>query len=146
MTIFQQTRPVRAAPPKAARAAAEVFSRLARTTRFADPGLAENWPSIAGGEIAALARPGRLLGDRTGRTLELVVRDGAAAAEMQMRADDLIRAVNRYLGPGVVARIALRQKAGPPTRRETAAPADNSPLSAALSSFRAAVQARKPGD
>jgi hypothetical protein len=145
MKHFQQTRPVRPGPPKISRAAAEVFSRLARTTRFADPGLAENWPSIAGGELAKLGRPGRVLGNGPGRTLEVIVRDGAAAAEMQMRADDLIQAVNRYLGPGAVARIALRQKSGS-ARPEPDEPRDGSPLSAALSSFRAAVKARKPRD
>ncbi len=149
MNSFQQTRPVRRGPPRAARAAAAVFSRLAQTTRYADPGLAENWPSIAGADIAALGRPGRVLGNGPGRTLEVIVRDGASAAEIQMRTDDIILAVNRYLGPDAVNRIALRQRAGArhgavmgaaPTR--AAHDGADEPLSAALSSFRAAISAR----
>ncbi len=142
MNSFQQTRPVRRGPPRAARAAAQVFSKLAQATRFADPGLSDNWPSIAGKEIAALGRPGRVLGAGPGRTLEVIVRDGAAAAELQMRADDLLTAVNRYLGPGAVARIAIRQRAGESAERKEAKSDADGPLGAALSSFRAAIRSK----
>ncbi len=141
---------MRPGPPKAARAAAAVFSRLAKTTRYADPGLADNWPSIAGADIAALGRPGRVLGNGPGRTLEVIVLDGAAAAEMQMRADDLILAVNRYLGPDAVGRIAVRQRpTGRPVSRDgigvrggAQKGGEDGPLNSALSSFRAAIRAR----
>ena len=147
---FQQTKPVRRGAPKASRAAAAVFSRLAKSTRYADPGLVENWPSIAGAEIAALGRPGKLHGNGPGRTLEVIVRDGAAAAEMQMRTDELIVAVNRFLGPDAVNRIAVRQRPGgvpKPVegRKDGADPANtpsDGPLGAALSSFRAAIRAK----
>lgn len=141
----QQTRPTRKGPPKAARAAAQVFSKLAQATRFADPGLADNWPSIAGAEIAALGRPGRVLGNGPGRTLEVIVRDGAAATELQMRADDLLTAVNRYLGPGAVERITVLQRAGAGRDRVGNTPAKEEtggPLGAALSSFRAAIRSK----
>ena len=147
MTNFQQgyqqkTRPVRRGPPKAARAAAAVFSQLAKSTRYADPGLSDNWPSIAGADIAALGRPGKLHGNGPGRTLEVIVPDGAAAAELQMRADDLLLAVNRYLGPGAVNHIAVRQRAGGKPRPPAADSGTDGPLGAALSSFRAAIKAR----
>lgn len=145
MTYSAKTKPVRRGPPKAARAAAAVFSRLAKTTSYADPGLSENWPTIAGSAVAALGRPGRVIGNGPGRTLEIIVRDGAAAAELQMRTGELIQAVNRYLGPDAVSRIAIRQRAG--ARREPQQhPADDndSPLASALSSFQAAVKARNP--
>lgn len=143
---FQQTKPVRRGPPKASRAAAAVFSRLAQSTRYADPGLVENWPSIAGAEIAALGRPGKLHGNGPGRTLEVIVRDGAAAAQLQMRADELIVAVNRFLGPDGVNRIALRQRPGGEKARSggdiSAKPVSDGPLGNALSSFRAAIRAK----
>lgn len=127
-----------------------MFSRLAKSTHYADPGLTENWPSIAGAEIAALGRPGKLHGNGPGRTLEVIVRDGGAAAEMQMRADELIVAVNRFLGPDAVNRIAVRQRPGAKyagtkgeeNRGEPAKPASDGPLGAALSSFRAAISAK----
>ena len=147
MNSFQQTRPIRRGPPRAARAAAQVFSKLAQATRFADPGLADNWPSIAGADIAALGRPGRIIGNGPGRTLEVIVRDGAAAAELQMRADDLIKAVNRYLGPGAVERITILQKAGAGREGGSSAGEDRNAgadgsLGAALSSFRAAIRSK----
>ncbi|MHA7872758.1 MAG: DciA family protein [Hyphococcus sp.] len=141
-----KTRPARRGPPKLSRASAAVFSALVRKTKYADPALAENWPAIAGAAIAARCRPGRVTGGRAGRTLEVFVPSGAAAAELQMRADDLLARVNRYLGPGAVARIAIRQVASakqkPPAQGET-----SSDLGRALASFRAAVSNRddEPG-
>ena len=143
-----RTRPARRAAPKLSRAGAAVFSALAGKTRFADPQLAAHWPSIAGAEIASLCRPGRIVGARAGRTLEIVVQSGAAAAEAQMRADNIIARVNGYLGPNSVTRIAVRQIAGahsapaPLTQPRGAQEEDGSPLGQALSSFRAAVKRR----
>lgn len=144
-----RTRPARRAAPKLSRAGAAVFSALAGKTRFADPQLVAHWPSIAGAEIASLCRPGRIVGMRAGRTLEIVVKSGAEAAEAQMRADDIITRVNGYLGPNSVTRIAVRQISGAnpapePGARTRAAREEenNSPLGQALSSFRAAVKRR----
>jgi len=152
------TKPARRAPPKAARAGAIVFSALARMTKYADPTLAENWPTIAGPKISALCRPGRILGVKgknpdAGRTLEVYPPSGAAAGELQMQLDDLIVRVNRFLGPGAIARISLIQatgsRAGPSARQNIARIPDNpasssasAPLVKALASFQAAI-ARK---
>lgn len=133
-----RSKPVRRAPPKAARAGAQVFAALARKTKFAEPTLAENWPSIAGAEIAALCRPGRITGGRTGRTLEVRTPSGAAATALAMHLDDLQTRVNRFLGTGSIARISILQTAGvakPPSKSND----DASPLGQALASFRAAV-------
>ncbi|MEM8771880.1 MAG: DUF721 domain-containing protein [Pseudomonadota bacterium] len=142
----RRTRPVRRAPPKVSRAASDIFAKLARKTRYAEPGLAENWSEIAGAELASLGRPGRLTGRPPDRTLEIMTPDGGAAAQIQMNADALIRSVNRYLGPGAVARIAVRQRAAARSR-QTAPTGDEpsgenesaNPLGAALSRFRASV-------
>ena len=81
----------------------------------------------------------------------MIAPSGAAAAQMQMLADDLKMRVNRYLGPNAVARLAIRQRAGAPARsRAPAGPApleaeDASPLGRALSSFRSAVKRRNGG-
>ena len=143
-----KTRGIRRAAPSVARAGANVFSDLARRTKFVDPNLADHWPSIAGADIARLARPGRLTGHKSaGQALEIYVRSGAAAAEMQMRADDLLSRLNRYFGPGTVTRITIRQHAGAPPQKAASAPvanpgADKSELGQALSSFRAAINRR----
>jgi hypothetical protein len=138
-----RTKPARRAPPKAARAGAMVFSALARKTKYADPTLAENWPSIAGPIIGSLCRPGRILGSRqggarSGRTLEVYTPSGAAAAELQMRLDDLMTRVNRFLGPGIIARITVIQAAGKAPGAAAIAGASGS-LEQALASFRSAI-------
>ena len=144
------TRPVRRAPLKIASAGANVFAALAKKTKFADPELIGHWPTIAGANLAALCRPGRITGMRAagGRSLEVIAPNGAAAAETQMRADDLLTRVNRYLGPGAVARIMVRQSNKRPARNapQAESPAhDPSPLGEALSSFRSAVARRNTG-
>ncbi len=145
-----KTRSARRAPPAAGRAAASVFADLAKRTKFVDPALAEHWPTIAGREIAALCRPGRIAGTRAGRTLEVYVPSGAAAAQLQMLSDDLKTRVNRYLGPGAVAKITIKQRAASHTPNPAAGPKpDGSSLDKALSSFRAAIRTRdgnKGGD
>lgn len=66
-----------------------------------------------------------------------------------MRADELLGKVNRYLGPGAVAHIAIRQRNVGKTPQKTAAPTpkgeETSPLGKALSSFRTAVARRNNG-
>ena len=130
-----KTRGVRRAPPRVARAGADVLASLARKTKFVDPKLSDHWPSIAGPRIAALGRPGRLTGRRPGLTLEVYAQNAAAAAELQMASDELLVKLNRYLGPGSVARIAIKQASPPPI-------SENTELGKALSSFRAAIQRR----
>ncbi len=137
---YSRTRPARAAPPPIARAAAGVFAALARQTRYVDPILAERWNEIAGEDMAALCRPGRIAGRRADRTLEAHVSSGAAAAQLQMRTEELISRVNAYLGPGAVTRIAIRQTASAKARPE--AEGDGGSLGRALANFRAAVTRR----
>ncbi len=149
MTL-KTTRPVRRAAPKIGRASASVFSRLLKKTSYAEPGLCDHWPDIAGPEIAALCRPGRLTGRGPGRTLEIHAPSGAAAAQLQMQTEALLARVNRYLGPGAVARITIVQSAVGPLQAEPSQPAphnegDNTPLGTALSSFRTAIS-RKNGE
>lgn len=142
-----KTKPARSGPPPLARASAGIFAALARKTKFVDPALAEKWPILAGEEIAAVSRPGRIIGQGRGKTLEVHVRDGAAAAEVQMFSDELIRRLNSYLGPRAITRLAVRQSGGRrpgPKSAAAGAPEDDSPLGAALSSFRAAIKRRSP--
>ncbi len=141
MAYQQKTRPVRRAAPAVGRAASAVFAALARKTKFVEPAFADNWPDIAGPEIAGLCRPGRLTGGpKGGRTLEVYAPSGAEAAALQMKTGELIARVNRYLGTGAVAHIAIRQR----SRAAPSPPAEDgeSPLGKALASFRAAVSRR----
>ena len=153
MNAWSSTRPARRAPPPIARAGAAVFAGLAKKTKFVEPALAENWPALAGEKLAGLCRPGRLTGRAPGKSLELRVPSGAAAAAVQMEADGLIARLNAYLGPGAVGRISIvqsgpaaRPKAGnkPAPDGQEEGPSD-SPLGAALASFKAAVRRRNGG-
>jgi hypothetical protein len=139
-----KTKPPRPAAPRLARMTANIFAELAKKTKFIDPSLAQSWPALAGERIAALSRPGRITGQGRDKTLEIHVRDGAAAAEVQMEADALIQRLNAFLGPRAIARLAIRQSARAEPANATAEPSDNSPLGAALASFRAAVKRRTP--
>ena len=150
MNAWSSTRPARRAPPPIARAGAAVFAGLAKKTKFVEPALAENRPALAGEKLAGLCRPGRLTGRAPGKTLELRVPSGAAAAAVQMEADGLIARLNAYLGPGAVGRVSIVQS-GPPVRARgtQAGPAEpglaEGELGAALASFRAAIARRNPG-
>jgi hypothetical protein len=134
-----RTKPARKAPPPIRRFASAVFIDLARRTKFVDPSLAGAWATIIGAEMAALCRPGRLTGGRTGRTLEVIAPTGAAAARIQIESEAIRRAVNEFLGPGVVGRLLIRQAGGRP-----AGPTDGAdPLGSALGRFRASIGAKK---
>lgn len=158
MTQRFQTRPARAAPPPLSRVSAAVFAMLARKTKFMDPSLAESWPQLAGDRLAALCRPGRITGSRqgsgagAGRTLEVHVASGAAAAEVQIQADDLMMRVNTFLGPGAISRIAVLQTGGGAPGAQSSRPSDEaasldeSGLGSALASFRAAIRRRNGGE
>ncbi|MFZ5616058.1 MAG: DciA family protein [Pseudomonadota bacterium] len=110
----RETRAARSAAPALSRFSAQVLADLARKTRFVDPDLAANWPVLAGPEIARLCRPGRLTGGREGRTLEVVVPHGAAAASVEFASETLRRRLNDYFGPNAIARIAVIQGPAPP--------------------------------
>lgn len=108
-----ETRGVRQSPPALARASAGVLEDLARKTRFVDPDIVGHWPVLAGAELSKLCRPGRMTGGRTGRTLEVIVPHGAAAASVEFAAETLRRRLNDYFGPGAIARITVIQGPGP---------------------------------
>jgi hypothetical protein len=106
------TRAVRSAPPSLGRFSAGVLADLARQTKYVDPEIIARWTALAGPEISRLCRPGRMTGGRGGRTFEVIVPHGAAAASVEFASEALKRRLNDYFGPGSIARIAIVQ--GPP--------------------------------
>lgn len=107
------TRPARPGPPPLGKVSAGLLEDLARRTRFVDPDLIARWPALAGPEIARLCRPGRLTGGRDGRTLEIIVPHGAAAASVEFASETLRRRLNDYFGPNAIARISVIQGPAP---------------------------------
>lgn len=107
------TKGQRLAAPGISRFAGGVLERLARKTRYVDPELAARWTSLAGPELSRLCRPGRLTGGRAGRTLEVIVPHGAAAASVEFASEALRRRLNDYFGPDAIARIAVVQGPAP---------------------------------
>jgi hypothetical protein len=107
------TRGPRPAAPQVGRFAAALIADLARQTRFVDPDIAARWTELAGPELSKLCRPGRMTGGVAGRTLEVIVPHGAAAASVEFAAETLKRRLNGYFGPGAIERIAVLQ--GPAT-------------------------------
>ncbi len=89
-----RTRGARAAPPPLARFTSALIADLARQTRFVDPEIAARWTELAGPEMSKLCRPGRLTGGPSGRTLEVIVPHGAAAAAVEFAAETLKRRLN----------------------------------------------------
>lgn len=126
------TRPQRPPPPHLNRYVSSLFADIAARTRFAEPALLERWTEIAGPELAALGRPGRLLGGTRRATLEIIALNGAAAARLQFEAESLRRRVNQFLGPDRVGQITVRQSGT----------AEAAPVESALSRFRASFKAR----
>lgn len=104
-----RTKAARPAAPGFGKVSAGVLEGLARQTRFVDPDLIARWPALAGPEIARLCRPGRLTGGREGRTLEVIVPHGAAAASVEFASETLKRRLNDYFGPNAIVRIAVVQ-------------------------------------
>lgn len=107
------TRGPRAAAPPLSRFSTELIADLARRTRFVDPDIAARWTELAGPELSKLCRPGRLTGGGTGRTLEVIVPHGAAAASVEFAAETLRRRLNGYFGPGAIGQIAVLQGTPP---------------------------------
>jgi len=110
------TRPRRDAAPAIGKYAAAVLADVARQTRYVDPELAARWREIAGPDLAAVSRPGRLTGGPGPRTFEVVVASGAAAAMVDIAAPSLIAAVNAWFGPGAVGRVVPVQTGAPPAK------------------------------
>lgn len=108
-----QTRAARPPAPPVSRFSTGVVEGLARKTRFVDPDLVARWTALAGPELSRLCRPGRLTGGREGRTLEVIVPHGAAAASVEFASETLKRRLNDYFGPGAIARIAVVRGPGP---------------------------------
>lgn len=108
-----QTRAPRPAAPPLARFASALIADLARQTRFVDPDIAARWTELAGPELSKLCRPGRLTGGASGRTLEVIVPHGAAAASVEFAAETLKRRLNGYFGPNAIERIAVVQGPAP---------------------------------
>lgn len=107
------TRGPRPAAPPLARAAAALVADLARKTRYVDPDLAARWTEFAGPEISRLCRPGRLSGGTHGRTLNVIVPHGAAAASVEFAAETLRRRLNGFFGPNAIDRIVVVQAPAP---------------------------------
>ncbi len=108
------TRAPRPAAPPLGRFAASLIADLARRTRFVDPDIAARWTELAGPELSKLCRPGRLTGGPSGRTLEVIVPHGAAAASVEFAAETLKRRLNGYFGPNAIEGIAVLQGPAPP--------------------------------
>lgn len=125
---FDNTRPRRSVPPKLARFSGDVLAQLARRTRFVDPALCRDWSEIVGAEIAALCRPGRINGPPGRRKIELIARGGAESTAAQMKSDEILSALRRYLGPGAIDGLTFRRVRDP----------EETPL--ALSRFAVATQ------
>ncbi|MCA8888811.1 MAG: DUF721 domain-containing protein [Parvularculaceae bacterium] len=107
------TRPARAAPPALARYSAGVLKDLARKTRFVDPDIAARWSEIAGPELSRICRPGRLTGGgKGGRSFEVIVAHGAAAASVEFASETLKRRLNEFFGPGAIERIVVVRGGG----------------------------------
>ena len=134
---FIKTRPpIKAAPP-VGRFVTNVFTGLAKSTKYVDPKLAVDWPRIVGDDTADLCRPGRLTGGHTGRTLEVFAKNGSAAAKIQFESEAIRRKVNGFLGPDAVARLTIIHKE---ERKPPSADAPKDPaLGSALSRFRSSV-------
>ena len=123
---------------------------------FAEGGLALDWASIVGEEIAANTLPLKVSyprGARLGGTLHLKVTSGYAVIIGHCE-PQLLERVNAYLGYGAVERLKLTHghRAEPPAKPESprdSAPApiisnvDDLELAAALASFGKALRQRR---
>jgi len=110
--------------------AATVVGPTFRRQGFASAELITRWPDIVGAEIAVHSEPIKIQWPRTPENQEpqpgtLVLRvEGPAAIEVQHLSNVICERVNRFLGWGAVARIALRQAPLRQRSRRAAAAAD----------------------
>ncbi len=110
---------------------------------FAEGGLAIEWPSIVGTEIAAHCRPDRLAFERASErregTLTLRV-EAPFATEIQHLSPQIIERINGYFGYRAVARLRLHQAPLAATEVAAPRPAASPPDEAALARRLEAVE------
>ncbi len=128
-------------PPRIARGPIRVSSLIGRLTRpalgargLAGADILSQWSVIVGPELAALATPQSLKGDRPGRstegqggTLTLRVASSAAATILQLKGPQIVERVNRFFGYRAVARLQVVP--GAPSGPTKPAPKADPPLS-----------------
>lgn len=104
-----------------ARGPVRVSALIGRLTRpalgargLAGADILAQWPAIVGPELAALASPQHLKGDRPGRAsggdggiLTLRVASSAAATILQLKGPQIVERVNRFFGYRAVARLQV---------------------------------------
>jgi hypothetical protein len=94
--------------------------------------LIAQWATIVGPELAVLATPQNLKGDRPGKdtgqggTLQLRVASSAAAMILQLKGPQIVERVNRYFGYRAVAR--LQAIPGGTSKPIPTRPAEDAPL------------------
>jgi hypothetical protein len=123
---------------------------------FAEGGLALDWASIVGEEIAANTLPLKVSyprGARLSGTLHLKVTSGYALVIAHCE-PQLLERINAYLGYGAVERVKLMQGYRPPVLIAAESPRDSGPadpvpgidnpeLAGALASFGKALRQRR---
>jgi len=88
---------------------------------FAEAGLLQHWPEIAGPDLARITQPVKLSfprADRTGGTLTVRC-GGAAALEVQHLAPVILQRINAHLGYGALNRLKIEQGKLGTARRKT---------------------------
>ncbi|AOH82744.1 hypothetical protein AWL63_00860 [Sphingomonas panacis] len=111
-----------------ARAVSELLPDATRTAfrrfGFVQSAVVTRWGEIVGSRYAGVSAPESIkfpMGERTGGTLNLVVR-GAHATMMQHIAPEIVERVNRFFGYEAVARVLIRQGDVPAPRPRAAPP------------------------
>jgi hypothetical protein len=95
--------------------AGKIIGESFRRQGFASAELVTRWPDIVGSEVASVSEPVKIQWMRpaAGEDSEpgtLILRvEGPAAIEIQHQAGIICERVNRFLGWGAIARLALRQ-------------------------------------
>ena len=150
-----RTRPARRAAPRLGARVTPQVARLAAKSGAMDPGLAERWEEAAGADLARLCRPVRLRRQKNAVTLEVSVRNGAAAMRVQYAQDQLLARLRTQLREPRLTRLRIVQAGGaePPrwaSRKVEAVAPDDAPapptrpahsLAEALERMRAAMDA-----
>ena len=120
MTTRKDTK-TEAIPERIARGPIRVSSLIGRLTRpalgargLAGADILSQWSVIVGPELAALASPQSLKGDRPGRgsdgqggTLTLRVASSGAATILQLKGPQIVERINRFFGYRAVARLQV---------------------------------------
>ncbi|MEM8985293.1 MAG: DUF721 domain-containing protein [Pseudomonadota bacterium] len=95
--------------PTVGLASGRIVGRLGKKFGFADPELLKKWPEIVGDVVAKLARPEKLARRGGAGVLTLRARHGAAAAQLQHVAPQILECVNRHYGYKAVASLKITQ-------------------------------------